>query len=80
MADWLWYYACEAPRWVRRLHCWIWGHSPMRDMCNRPEHDLCAKCQKLMPGAWDVVKGDPTIIYLSDKAYRNALRMIEEDE
>jgi len=25
-------------------------HEPIRDQCNRPEHDFCIWCRKLMPG------------------------------
>lgn len=33
-----------------RALCLIYGHEAIPDQCNKPEHDLCAYCQKPMPG------------------------------
>lgn len=42
------------PRLSRFLFC----HpcSPMRDMCNNPDHDFCALCGRSMPGAYTASK------------------------
>lgn len=45
-----------ADRWedaVRHGLCAVFGHSPTRDQCGRPEHDFCLWCSKTMPGAAD---------------------------
>lgn len=33
----------------RWLLCKLFGHEPVADQCNRPEHDLCLWCQRSMP-------------------------------
>lgn len=33
-----------------KIMCLIDGHKPYRDICQRPEHDVCARCNKSMPG------------------------------
>lgn len=30
--------------------CRVYGHKPVADQCNRPEHDFCVYCSKRMPG------------------------------
>lgn len=30
--------------------CRIYGHKPVADQCNKPEHDFCVYCLKKMPG------------------------------
>ena len=32
------------------LICKHLGHVPVQDHCGRPEHDLCSRCQTLLPG------------------------------
>lgn len=40
------------PAWsLQRLLCLVDDHEPIADQCNKPEHDHCAWCGKLMPGA-----------------------------
>ncbi len=38
------------PLWLWRPYCWLTGHAPERDQCNRPEHDFCIVCSKSLPG------------------------------
>lgn len=40
--------------WVETAGVWLLcraGHEPTRDHCNKPEHDHCLFCHRLMPGA-----------------------------
>ena len=36
---------------ILSLCCQAVGHVPMRDQCGRPEHDYCARCRAIVPGA-----------------------------
>lgn len=44
----------KMPWWVRSVAqqalCLLFRHDPVRDQCNRPDHDFCLWCQKSMPG------------------------------
>lgn len=31
--------------------CLYFGHEPVADQCNKPEHDFCVYCHKSMPGS-----------------------------
>jgi hypothetical protein len=46
-----WHYTWRG--WVeeagKKALCTTFGHEPVADQCNRPEHDLCTWCHKLMP-------------------------------
>ena len=63
-----WWISNDAPDWisdhfeypVNRIFCFFLGHIPMPDQCNRPEHDLCAHCGKLMPFAYYQYEKDGT--------------------
>lgn len=48
-SDWhyMWRGWLETPG-VKAL-CFTFGHKPIPDQCNKPEHDLCVFCNKLMP-------------------------------
>lgn len=34
-----------------RLLCIYFGHKPVADQCDKPEHDFCVYCNKLMPNS-----------------------------
>ena len=56
-----WHWTWEDPRWDRIapswfLTAWKWigcnllfGHMPISDQCNIPDHDYCGWCGKSMP-------------------------------
>lgn len=60
MYDWLDPY--DGPEWpwgvletcverpARWVLCKVYGHEPLPDQCNMPEHDHCIWCNRLMPG------------------------------
>lgn len=31
--------------------CQVYGHKPIADQCNKPEHDFCVYCSKPMPNS-----------------------------
>jgi hypothetical protein len=35
---------------VFKTFCKYFGHSPIRDMCGKPEHDYCTYCMAALPG------------------------------
>lgn len=45
----LWAVADRVESAVAKALCLVAGHEPVRDQCNRPEHDHCIWCKKLMP-------------------------------
>lgn len=47
---WVWLDRHGAPYWLWRPYCWLWGHDPGADQCDRPEHDFCVICMKKTPG------------------------------
>lgn len=36
---------------ARWLLCHLFGHKPIADQCNKPEHDYCVWCERRMPWA-----------------------------
>lgn len=45
-----WWGWTEKPIWiVQDAICYLFGHSPTPDQCNKPEHDFCSWCLRLTP-------------------------------
>lgn len=38
--------------------CKIWGHEPVPDQCDKPEHDFCSWCMKSTPFQANKAVGD----------------------
>jgi hypothetical protein len=36
--------------WARKALCFLFGHYPIADQCNIPDHDYCAWCNARTPG------------------------------
>lgn len=47
--NWVWWIGDR----VQTAGCWVlchtFGHKPVPDQCNKPEHDFCVFCNKPMP-------------------------------
>jgi hypothetical protein len=44
-----WWWANPAQIAVKWVLCKVTGHMPVRDHCGKPEHDVCARCQRSTP-------------------------------
>lgn len=40
----------EAAVILQAALCVAYGHEPVRDQCDRPEHDFCVWCRAITPG------------------------------